>query len=244
MSGTESTPNAPRRILLIQAHPDDAEFTSGGTMAKWAKDGAEIHYCSITSGDRGSDDPDLTSVELAAMREVEQRAACDILGVKEVHFLRYEDGTLVADLDLRRALVRVIRQVRPDVILTFDPTARIIDNSYINHPDHIAAGEASLAAAFPSSGNRMYFTDLLAEGLEPHTAHEVYLYATEQANAWIDITGTMDTKIAALRAHSCQLKEWDPTEMIQDWARRSADANPNRMGAGTFAESFRYIRLD
>ncbi len=244
MTETTEIAPTPRRVLVIQAHPDDVEFGSAGTIAKWIAEGAEVTYCSITSGDKGSPDPEMTGEKLAALREAEQQAAADILGVKEVIFLRYKDATLVADLDLRLALTRVMRQVRPDTILTFDPTARILDNSYINHPDHIATGEASLAAVFPSVRDRMTFSELLAEGLEPHKVPHIYLYATNEPNAWVDVTDTMDIRIKALKAHASQIKDWDPTDMIRDWARGAARKNPNREGASEFAEAYRYIKLD
>lgn len=239
-----SAPDSPKRVLAIQAHPDDIEFGQAGTIAKWAREGAEITYCSLTSGDKGSADLEMTGEQLATMREAEQRRACEILGVKDVIFLRYHDATLVPDLDLRRVLTRVMRQVRPDVLLTFDPTARIIDNSYINHPDHIATGEASLAAVFPSVRDRMTFPELLAEGLEPHKVAHVYLYATDKPNAWIDVTDTIDLRIEALKAHASQLHGQDPTEMIREWARGTARTNPNRESTTEYAEGFRYIRLD
>jgi len=236
---------APKRVLVIQAHPDDVEFSSAGTVAKWANEGAEITYLSLTSGDKGSDDPEMTGERLAAMREIEQQAACDILGVKELRFLRYKDATLVADLDLRLAITRVMRQVKPDIVMTFDPAMRYVGQEYINHPDHIATGEASLAAVFPSVRDRMTFPELLAEGLEPHKVPEVYLYATPNPDVWIDITATMEVKLLALKAHASQVTNWDPSDMIRDWARESAAANPNKDGStGEYAESFKYFKLD
>ncbi|HYI25363.1 MAG TPA: PIG-L deacetylase family protein [Thermomicrobiales bacterium] len=237
-------PATPNRVLVVQAHPDDTEFTSGGTMTRWVRAGAEVTYLTLTKGNRGSKDAEMTPERLFEIRVVEQRAACDVLGVKDVIYLDHEDGMLVADIDLRREVARVIRQVRPDTLMGFDPSARILGNAYLNHPDHIAAGDALIWGAFPAAGNRMYFPELLEEGLEPHTAHHLYLYATEQANAWIDITDTIDTKIEALRAHESQLGDWDPEEEMRAWARRDATANPNRASAGEYAESFRYIRQD
>ncbi|MDQ3442647.1 MAG: PIG-L family deacetylase [Chloroflexota bacterium] len=236
--------STPRRVLVIQAHPDDVEFSSAGTVAKWANQGAEITYCSITSGDKGSDDPEMTGERLAASREIEQQAACDVLGVKELKFLRYKDATLVADLDLRLALTRVIRQVRPDIVMTFDPSMRYAGQEYINHPDHVATGEASLAAVFPSVRDRMTFPELLAEGLEPHKVSEVYLYATQNPDIWIDITDTIEVKLLALKAHASQVRDWDPSDMIRDWARESAAANPNKdESTDEYAESFKYFKL-
>lgn len=245
MTETPIAPTVPKRVLVIQAHPDDVEFSSAGTVAKWVNNCAEVTYCSITSGDKGSDDNEMTGERLAAMREIEQQAACDVLGVKELRFLRYKDATLVADLDLRLALTRVIRQVKPDVLMCMDPSMRWSGQEYINHPDHLAAGEASLAAVFPSARDRMTFPELLAEGLEPHKVNEVYLFATASPDVWIDITDTMEVKLRALNAHASQVRDWDPREMILEWARSTAAANPHkRETTGEFAESFKYFKLD
>jgi len=245
MTETPTAPAVPGRVLVIQAHPDDVEFSSAGTIAKWVNDGANVTYCSITSGDKGSDDPGMTGEHLAAMREIEQQAACDVLGVKELRFLRYKDATLVADLDLRLALTRVIRQVKPDVLVCMDPSMRWSGQEYINHPDHLAAGEASLAAVFPSARDRMTFPELLAEGLEPHKVNEVYLFATSSPDVWVDITDTMEVKLRALNAHASQVRDWDPREMILEWARGTAAANPHKDDStGEFAESFKYFKLE
>lgn len=241
---TESPP-APKRVLVIQAHPDDVEFGSSGTIARWASEGAEIHYCSITSGDKGSADAEMTGVALAATREREQRAACEILGVKSVIFLGYLDATLAPDLNLRRELTRVIRRVKPDVLMCMDPTMRYTGQGYINHPDHVAAGEASLAAVFPSARDRMTFPELLDEGLEPHKVSEVYLFAGENADIWVDISDFMTTKLAALNAHASQVAHWDPTEMIENWARETTKRHPDKPdGFGEYSESFKYFKLD
>ena len=241
---TESPP-APKRVLVIQAHPDDVEFSSAGTIARWASEGAEIHYCSITSGDKGSADGEVTGVALAATREREQRAACDILGVTSVIFLGYLDATLVPDLNLRRELTRVIRRVKPDVLMCMDPTMRYTGQGYINHPDHLAAGEASLAAVFPSARDRMTFPELLHEGLEPHKVAEVYLFAGEHNDIWVDISDFIGTKLDALNAHASQVVDWDPTEMIENWARETTTRHPDKPADfGEFSESFKYFKLD
>ena len=241
---TEAGP-PPRRVLVIQAHPDDMEFTSAGTIARWTLDGAEVHYCSITSGDKGSSDPAVTGVDLAAMREREQRAACEVLGVASVIFLGYLDATLVADLNLRRELTRIIRRVKPDVLVAQDPTMRYTGQGYINHPDHVAAGEASLAAVFPSARDRMTFPELLHEGLEPHKVAEIYLFGGLTPDIWVDITDTIETKITALNAHESQVRDWDPSDMIRTWARETAERHPDKPDDfGEFAESFKYFKLD
>ncbi len=236
--------HTPERVLLIQAHPDDAEFSCAGTIAKWAANGAEIHYCSITSGDKGSDDAEMTGVKLANLREEEQRRACEILGVESVTFLGYPDAMLMPDLNLRRELVRVMRRIRPTTLVCQDPTMRFGGREYINHPDHIAAGEASLAAVFPSTRDRMTFPELLQEGLEPHTIPSVYIFGAAEPDCWVDITDSIETKIAALKAHASQLGEWDPTEMMYEWGRRSAYINPMKPeGSGPYAEAFKYMHI-
>jgi LmbE family N-acetylglucosaminyl deacetylase len=238
---------APRRVLVIQAHPDDVEFTSAGTIAKWVREGAEVHYCSITSGDKGSPDPDITGPELATIRECEQRKACEVLGVKSVIFLGYQDATLVPDLALRRELTRVIRRVKPDVLMCQDPTMRYSGQRYINHPDHVAAGEASLAAVFPSARDIKTFPELLAEGLEPHITPEVYIYGAREADLWVDISDTIGIKIAALKEHKSQVGDDNAeklAEMMYEWARETARQHPHRPDDfGEFAESFKYMKL-
>ena len=234
----------PERVLMIQAHPDDAEFGIGGTIAKWAAAGSEIYYCSITSGDKGTKDPDITGEALAALREDEQLAAAKVLGVKHVIFLRYLDATLEPNLELRRELTSVIRQVRPTAVMCFDPTSRLHGDGYINHPDHIAAGEASLAAVFPSCRDRRTFPELLEEGLEPVEVPSVYLFAAQGADTWIDISDHIDTKIEALRKHVSQVGEDADLEFVREWAKGNAGLNPNTPeGVGEYSEAFRYMHI-
>jgi LmbE family N-acetylglucosaminyl deacetylase len=233
-------------VLDIQAHPDDVEFSSAGTVAKWVSEGAEVHYCSITSGDKGTADPTISGPELATTREREQRNACAVLGVKSVTFLGYLDATLVPDLNLRRELTRVIRRIKPDVLMCQDPTMRYGGQRYINHPDHIAAGEAALAAVFPSARDIKTFPELLAEGLEPHITPEIYIYGAREADLWVDISDTIDTKIAALREHKSQVGDDAEklVEMMYEWGRESARLHPHKPDDfGEYAESFKYMKL-
>lgn len=243
---TDDSP-APRRVLLIQAHPDDAEFMCAGTVAKWVQEGAEVVYCSITSGDKGTADPAISGPEMVTTREREQRNACQMLGVKEVIFLGYLDATLVPDLALRRELTRVIRRVKPDVLMCQDPTMRYSGQRYINHPDHIAAGEASLAAVFPSARDHKTFPELLNEGLEAHITPEVYIFGAREADIWVDISSSIDTKIAALREHKSQVgarSNEELTEMMYEWGRETARQHPHKPDDfGEFAESFKYMKL-
>lgn len=235
----------PERVLLIQAHPDDAEFSIGGTIATWAANGAEIIYCSITSGDKGTKDPDITGEELSALREIEQIEAGKVLGIKDVIFLRYADATLVPDLTLRRDLTRVIRQVRPTALVCMDPTARLHGDGYINHPDHIAAGEASLAAVFPSCRDRRTFPELLDEGLEPVEVPSVYIYATANPDCWIDVSDHIETKLAALMKHVSQVGEdAESLAFVRDWARENTNLYVNKPeGFGEYSEAFRYMHI-
>jgi LmbE family N-acetylglucosaminyl deacetylase len=239
----ESGPELPsaKRVLGIFAHPDDAEFTCAGTAARWASEGHQITYCIVTDGSGGSDDPAVTPEELARTREAEQREACRILGVKDVIFMGRQDGTIVPDLELRRDLVRIIRHVKPNVVICGDPTLFWVGQEYINHPDHRAVAEAALAALFPAAGNRNYFPELLKDGLEPFKIKEVYVGSPAIADTWIDITDFIDQKIEALRAHKSQLRDWDPEESIREWnAADGARHDP----PVPYAEDFRYFKIE
>ena len=203
--------------------------------------GNEVVYVLLTSGDKGSDDPEMTSEMLVATREAEQLEAARILGVKDVTFLKYPDAYLEPNLELRKALVRVIRRLKPDVVVCQDPTVRWADSQYINHPDHRAAGEATLAAIFPSARDRLTFPDLLAEGLEPHKVREIYLAGAQTPDVAIDISEQMEKKLASLRAHASQLGDWDFEPMIREWAKGTAAEHP---GNGEYVESFKHFKLD
>ena len=216
-----SEPPAPKRAMSIHAHPDDQEFTVGGTLAKWARAGCEIVTVCITSGGAGSNKftpPDMTRKALVSIREDEQREAGRILGVKETIYLGHEDGMLEASIPLRRELTRLIRRYRPEAVLTGDPTVRYYGTTYMNHPDHRVAADVALDAVFPSAGTRLIFPELLAEGLEPHEVHQVYIHGAERPDTYVDIAETLDVKLAALRAHKSQMGEWDPAEMLTQWA--------------------------
>lgn len=215
--------------LVIAAHPDDPDFGVAGTAARLAKDGHEVHYLMLTSGDAGSEDPTISPLELMRVREAEQQAAGEILGLSSVEFLRYPDGELEPSMELRRAIVRVMRRLGVDVVVCQDPRVLVDDdNTYLNHPDHRAAGQAALDAAFPAAGNPSAFRDLLADGLNAHKVQEVWLYFTggQHVNHFVDITETMEQKIAALSAHVSQIGDWARTgalraEMIK-WATDTA----------------------
>jgi LmbE family N-acetylglucosaminyl deacetylase len=240
-AGASDEPTGPKKIAVFMAHPDDAEFICAGTVARWADEGHEVNYVLLTSGDKGSDDPEMTSERLVATREAEQREAARILGVKDVLFMKYPDAELEPNLELRKAIVRVIRKLKPDVVVCQDPTVRWVDTEYINHPDHRAAGEATLAAVFPAARDRLTFPELLAEGLEPHRVREIYLAGAETPDLAIDITAQMERKLDSLRAHASQLGDWDFEPIIRQWAKETAEQHP---GNGEYVESFKYFKLD
>jgi LmbE family N-acetylglucosaminyl deacetylase len=225
------------RILGIFAHPDDSEFMLGGSVARWTDEGAHVTYCIVTNGAAGSNEPDADLAELVKTREAEQRAACGVLGIQDVIFLGYADGTLEPTIELRRELTRIIRQLKPDRVVIGDPQAVLYDNDYINHPDHRAAAEAGLYAVFPSAVTRPIFPELLAEGYEPHQVKEVYITGTEKPNTYVDISATLDRKIEALRCHKSQL---DPGEgqWVREWAAETGKAVDL-----AYAEAFRVMKL-
>ena len=238
MAGTGLTEET-GRVMVITAHPDDAEFTVAGTVAKWAREGKTVIYVICTDGSRGSNDPEVRPEHLVAIRRAEQEAAARILGVEEIVFLGYEDGSLQPTLALRRDLTRAIRRYRPDVVVCPDPTVRYYGDSYLNHPDHRAAGDAALDAVFPSARTRHIFPELLAEGLEPHKVREVLIRGALSPNLWVDISDTIELKIAALREHESQVGR------LQGWEER-VRARAQQEAAGqdmTYAESFRRIIL-
>src|ERR671938_1999036 len=193
------------RVLVVMAHPDDAEFGCGGTIARWAAAGKEINYVLCTSGDKGSSDPDMNPYKLAQTRRVEQANAAHALGARDVVFLSYEDGTLTNTLDLRRDIVREIRRFRPDAVICQDPTMRFVANRYLNHPDHRAAGDACLDAVYPSARDPHVFSELLIENLLPHKVREVFMMSATSADVIVDISDWIDRKLAGLAEHKSQV---------------------------------------
>lgn len=208
----------PTRVLLIAAHPDDTEFSSGGTVAEWVRQGREVYYLVCTRGDKGSADPEMLPGRLMKIREAEQRAAAEVLGVKQVGFLHFRDGELTPTLELRGEIVHAIRMLRPDVVLTHDP-ATLYSEQSINHPDHRAVGQAALDAIYPTARDRLQFPEHMAEGLEPHKVKEVYLWGSLSPNHWVDITPSFDRKIQALVKHESQIS--DPSGIRQRMQERA-----------------------
>ena len=204
-----TTQQQPSRVLVIAAHPDDADISSGGAVARWAREGRQVHYVLCTSGNRGSDDPEMTPQRLGEIREAEQRAAAEILGVAGLTFLRHEDCELEETLAFRRQLSDLIRTFRPDVLMTHDPWAR-----YRIHSDHRAAGFAALAAIV-IAGNHMY-----REGPPPHAVGQVYLFQTDSPDFWVDVTETFDLKVQAIQQHRSQTAHSGEMMMkrVREWA--------------------------
>jgi LmbE family N-acetylglucosaminyl deacetylase len=232
----------PKCVLSIHAHPDDQEFTVAGLLARWVQAGCDVVSVIVTSGGAGSNDPSRDAdymKELSTLREAEQSAANAVTGIRETVFLRYPDGVLEHTLDLRHDLTRVIRQYKPEAVVTADPQGVFYGNGYINHPDHRAAAQAALYAVFPSSETRLIFTDLLKEGLEPHKVKRLYVHGSEKSDTWVDIAATIDTKISALKKHVSQLGDWDPEKMIREWA-----AEEGKDHGLEFAESYKVMVLD
>lgn len=241
---TDMQPNPqPKRVLCVAPHPDDAEFMAGATMAKWARNGAYIHFLLVTDGVSGSRDPDQTPERLAEIRREEQRNAARILGAQDVTFLGYHDGRVEPSLALRFDIARVIRRVRPDVVITQDPMFRY-SPTYINHPDHRAVADATLAAIMPTANTLLSSLELLEEGLEPHDVREVYLSVPVTPTVWIPITEEdMARQVESLRAHVSQLGDWTPDQMLREWATK-AGAQAREHGVECeYAEAFYYVRL-
>jgi LmbE family N-acetylglucosaminyl deacetylase len=239
-----SLPPTPRRALAVTAHPDDVEFMAGGLISRWARSGVELHYCLLTDGNSGSRDPALTPAALAELRRVEQRAAGEIFGVVGYTFLGHPDGRLVATVDLRLEIARAIRRVRPDAVVTCDPRS-YYSPFYINHPDHRAAAEATLAAIMPIANTRLAALELLDEGLEPHDVSHVYLAIPDRPTHWIPLEEQdLDRKIAAMRAHTSQMGNWDAAKMIRDFAAGAAEQARANGVECELAEAYVYISLN
>ena len=232
----------PCNVAIIAAHPDDPDFGEAGTAALWASQGHTVTYVIVTNGDKGSDDRDLSRADLIATREREERAAAALLGLAGVRFLGYEDGMVVPDLNLRRDLVREIRDLKADVVMCSQPNEYFYGDGYINHPDHRAVATAALEAIFPASQNHRYFPELLAKGYEPHRVREVWIgMSGEQSDTFVDVTTVVDKKIAALRAHASQIPESDQFEWLKGWMEESGKrAEPPVL----YAESYKVMRIN
>src|SRR5215218_9712694 len=202
--------------MWVVAHPDDAEFSSAGMIARLTELGKNVIIIQVTSGDKGTPDSGIPGHELASGREVEEKNAAHVLGVAAVVFLRCTDGELVPDLTLREKVVRQIRTFKPDVVVSHDPY-----RPYALHPDHRACGYAAIDAVYPTARDPHYFPEHLADGLEPHKTAEIWFFNAEQPDLIVDITETFDQKIASLKEHASQVG--DGVEMAKRVRERNAD---------------------
>lgn len=231
------------RVLVAVAHPDDAEFWAGGTIAGWADAGVEVTYCILTNGDAGGFDPSLPRDEIPRVRQAEQQKAADILGVREVRFFSLAEGGIRQNSrDLHIELVRMIRQVRPQLVVTWSPEWNW-QRFRSSHPDHLATGAAVLAAIYPDAGNPFALTQLRdSEGLDAWSVREAWLLNSPQreVNRYVEITETFDRKVEAVRAHASQVKDADT---LEDRLRRRIAANTAaaRLPEGLLAEAFQVV---
>jgi len=230
---------APQRVLVVAAHPDDAEVGCGATIAKWVREGATAFYLICTNGDKGSDEADISSEELAVIRDREQRAAAAAIGVSEVVILPRRDGELVYSIDFRGDIVRWIRTWKPDAVFTHDPTVIISANGFINHADHRATGEATVDAIYPFIRSPLQYPEQIAEGLEPHVVHDIFLWGSGQPNFWVDVSDSVQCKVDALKCHASQFS--DP-ERTGNFATERLKRAGEEHGVA-YAETFRHINL-
>lgn len=227
-------PQEPRKALVIVAHPDDAEFLCGGTLARWCAEGWEVNYVLATSGDMGSHDPEMTRERLVVVREEEQRQAAKVLGVGKCVFLRYPDGFLEDTAEFRGQLVRQIRRFQPDLVVTWDPFRR-----GFNHRDHRLSGQAALDAVYPLARSHLSYPEHLEEGLEPHRVQEVLLAGTDQPDYYVDVSDFFHKKIQALRRHKSQIGRYPARELRKRVRERMSEVG--KEAGYKLAEAFRRI---
>ncbi|MBI1885028.1 MAG: PIG-L family deacetylase [Chloroflexi bacterium] len=223
----------PRRALVITAHPDDAEFLCGGTIARWCAEGWDVFYVVATSGDKGSHDPDMTPERLASVRQEEQCRAAEVLGVRECVFLGYPDGFLQDTPEFRGRLVREIRRFKPDLVVAWDPYRPF------NHRDHRVAGQAAFDAVYPLSRSHLYYSEHLTEGLEPHRVNEVLFAGSEQPDYYVDISRFINKKIEALLCHQSQVGRAPVKELRKRVRQRAAEVG--KQAGYKLAEGFRRL---
>ena len=235
--GPPDTGDQPKIALAIAAHPDDADFGCAGTAHLWSQQGWEFYYLVCTDGSKGTEDPSLTADRLVPMRQREQRAAAEMLGVKDVFFLDgYVDGELTHSRQLLGDVVRVIRQVKPYAVFTHDATQLFHRNSFVNHSDHRAAGLIAVDAVYPSARDRLNFPEQIDdEGLEPHKVKEIFIWGSDEPEFIVDITDVVETKIQALLRHTSQFGEG--TEFLEFVRKRWKGED------GRYTERFRRVSL-
>ncbi|MEZ4663824.1 MAG: PIG-L deacetylase family protein [Caldilineaceae bacterium] len=230
----------PESALAVFAHPDDIEFGCVGTIARWVQQGTRVAYVLVTSGDVGIAKEDITRQQAADIREAETLAAAEVVGVSDVSFFRVPDGMVENNLELRKRIVREIRRVQPEVVLSGDPTMVFTPMGGINHPDHRAVGTAVLDAVFPAAGQPHFFEELAQEGLKAHKVRKVYLTARGEGDTFVNISDTIDLKIAALQKHESQVGQWK--DLPERMKERSAQTAKGKEMA--HAEAFRVLTIE
>jgi LmbE family N-acetylglucosaminyl deacetylase len=232
--------DAVERILMVTAHPDDVDFGSAGSVARWTDAGVEVAYCICTNGEAGGFDASVPRSTMAEIRQAEQRAAAKVVGVTDVTFLGHPDGRLESTIALRRDVSRVIRRVRPQRVVAQSPE-RNFQRMYASHPDHLAAGAATMAAVYPDARNQFAHPELLEEGFEPWSVAEMYLVTPDTSDVIVDITDTFERKLDALRCHVTQMTDLEGLDArIRGW--NAANAQLGGLPEGALAES--YLRID
>ena len=229
----------PERVLVVAAHPDDIEFGAAGTVARWVHEGAAVRYLLVTRGDKGSDNPATDPVELARIREREQRDAAATIGVEGVDFLDEPDGQVEPGLQLREHIARAIRTYRPEIVMTHDPTVLFVNNEWVNHPDHRAVGQVTVDAVFPTARDPLNFPEHLDGGLAAWKVAELFLWSTNEANQLVDIGDCLEAKVVALSRHASQFRHFEETAR---WVRHQAEELGERAGYRA-AEGFRRVML-
>ena len=228
------------RVLVVISHPDDGEFGAAPTIAQLTRDGVRVDYVVTTDGGKGTEDPAITPEQLATTRVAEQRAAADILGVTDIVHLGYPDGYLEPTLELRKDITRQIRRYRPDLLVTQNPRRRLDHNPFIGHPDHLATGEATLAAVYPAARDHLNFPELWTEEhLEPWKVRQVLLTGVEEPNLWLDVSATFEIGMRSILAHASQV---DP-ETVEERMRERARQIGEPQGIG-LAQAFLSIILE
>ncbi|MDO8435874.1 MAG: PIG-L deacetylase family protein [bacterium] len=227
------------KFLAISAHPDDLDFTCAGTISKMAQENNEVFYLIISDGSKGSHKVKFSSKKLAKIRQTEQKRAANVLGVNNVFFLGLKDGEIENTQFLRKKIVQIIRKVKPEIILSFDPANHSFDNPHRFHRDHRQTAEAVFDSIYPAAGSASFFPELLKQGYQPHQIKEIWFFATEKPNKFIDITQTIDKKIEALSQHSSQIADLKAIEnKVRAWSKIAGKKKGYR-----YAEFFRMLKF-
>ena len=227
------------RVLVIMAHPDDPDFTCAGTAIQMARQGIEVTYMILTNGDKGNHNPEITRNQLIAMRKIEQRAAAEVCGVKQVLFMGVEDGFLRPTKSIRKRVTREIRRIRPEIIICPHPDRYLVGDGYINHPDHRNAGVVAIDAIFPAADNPMFYPDLADEGYLPHKISQLYVHGDAEPTIEIDVSADIDLKLQSILSHKSQFPDTEAT--MESWRGRWGEEQED--GTRRHFERFRVMNL-